>query len=139
MIKELFFKLVDLILIFKKDGILHETEYTDGTKCTMYRMSGTTYTCVGQLNKPQLGFFLPIKEAYCGDKNITKTFKHFAGPKCNHIPDTGYIFRIPKIKFKIDYDYPGIRLNLSRVYEKGDTKPIRTINIANQVSEYGAK
>ncbi len=139
MIKELFFKLVDTILLFKKDGDLETGEYTDGTKYTTYRKGGTKYTCVGDKQTPRAGFYLPLKEATCEGQDVTKVFKHFAGPKCVHVPDTGYIFRQPKTKLLIQYSWPGFQIKLIRVFKKGESKKITTVNLINQVSEYGAK
>ena len=141
MIKDIFFKLVDLILVFKKDGKLYEGSYTDGTKYTVYRMSGTKYTCVGIKNPESTppGFFMPIKEAICEGEVVTKTFKHFAGPKCIHVPDTGYIFRKPVMGVNFLFKWPKLSLVVSRQYKKGPSKIIKASNLLNQLSEYGAK
>lgn len=140
MIKELFFKLVDVIIFFKPDDMTTKQRfmYTDGNECIEYFYGSKVYRTLGTPSLPPSGFFLPIKEAVCDGKNITDLFKIYAGPKCNHVPDTGYIFKRRKPKFTVKIG-PKLSFKFEIVYEKGPSKTIHVKNILNQTSAFGAR
>jgi hypothetical protein len=141
MIKDLFFKLIEVVLFFKPKNldVLSREDYLDGTVCTEYYYGTRSYKCIGIPVSPPSGFFLPVKEATHDGKDITELFKEYAGPKCNHVPDTGYIFYRMKPHFNITLKRGGISFGFTLKKCKGESNTVIVKNILNQVSVFGAK
>lgn len=114
-------------------------EYTDGTKVYEYVFGARRYLCVGDRpSPPPPGISFPVVKAETGGNDVTEVFKKYAGPKTNHVPDTGYIFfrRVPVVSVKSGR---GLRLELKFGKEKGESKEIYVKNALGQASVFGAR
>lgn len=133
--------LFNLIMFFTRPTlkILKKTQYNDGTQAWDYTFGSKIYRSVGRYpEQPEMGICLPIVKATCDGQDITDEFIRFAGPKYNHVPDTGYILyrRVPTFRVS----FPGcLRLQLSFTKDRGPSKDIKVLNIVGQESVFGAK
>lgn len=139
MIKAVLFKLLEVLVFFKKNNlqIVSTDEYTDGTKVYEYVYGTKRYLSVGAVPKsPPPGIFFPVT-ATCEGKEVPEFIK-FAGPKMNHVPDTGYILfrRVPRLSFKVEH---GLEFRLHWARQKGPSKDIIVKNIIGAQSVFGAK
>lgn len=131
------------VLVFFKTmnmKVVKCTEYEDGTRAWDYSFGSTVYRSVGvEPVEPPTGMFYPIIRAECEGRDVTRKFVRYAGPKCNHIPDTGFIFfrRVPVIKFALRGS--GVRIEFGLAKRKGPSKEVIVTNILGQVSAFGAK
>jgi len=142
MIKKVFFKLMRILVFFKTMNmkVLGRTEYSDGTRAWDYSFGSTVYRSIGvEPKEPPHGMFYPIVKAECEGRDVTKRFVRYSGPKCNHVPDTGYIFfrRVPRIKVSIRGF--GLRIEFGLEREKGPSKTVHVTNMLGQTSVFGAK
>lgn len=138
MIVRILFK---VLLFFNKPNmsIIDKHVYTDGTVAWSYKYGSRQYTTVGKPpEEPPTGVFFTVQTAVSGGKDVTEEFKRYAGPKCNHMPDTGYIMyrRVPRFSVS----FPGcMRLQFTFAREKGSSEHIQVTNIAGQESVFGAR
>lgn len=142
MIKTIFFNLVRLFMVFKPNNmtVLRQIEYSDGTRAWDYSFGSTIYRSVGvEPSEPQMGMFFPVLQALCEGDDITSKFKRYAGPKCNHVPDTGYILSTLTPYIRLGTVRGKLRLQLGLAKKKGQSKDIVVTNILGQVSVFGAK
>lgn len=142
MIKQIFFKVMRILVFFKTLNmkVVKTTEYSDGTRAWDYSFGSAVYRSVGaEPKEPPYGVFYPIIKAECEGQDVTKQFMRYAGPKCNHVPDTGFIFfkRIPTFKWSIKGG--GLRLEIGLTKQKGPSKEVVVTNLLGQISVFGAK
>jgi len=141
MIRAFVFKLLDLLVFFKKKNlqVTSVDEYTDGTMVYQYTFGAHRYYSVGATpEEPPMGLVFPLIRAESNGKDVTQLFKEYAGPKLNHVPDTGYIFfnRMPVVSLNFKR---GIGIEIRWRRSKGPSTEIRATNVIGQVSVFGAK
>ena len=137
MIIRLFF---NLLYFFNRRNltIVGRERFTDGAWVYHYKYGSRNYSCLGPPEEPPAGVFFTVSEArtwssdsWSPDPDITERFKTFAGPKCNHVPATGYILHTRKWHLWVDFKN-GIRVTLTRAPHKGPDVPIKVTNILGQ-------
>lgn len=132
--------LLDVLCFFNRKNltIVGSERFTDDSVMYHYKYGSRNYSSIGVVHgPPPSGVCLPVSKAMCDRQDITDRFVTFAGPKCNHVPDTGYMLykRIPWFRIS----FPGrLRIEFTMAPHKGPSRPITVTNIIGQESVFGA-
>lgn len=133
--------LFNLVTFFNKPNkhVISESTFTDGAVEWEYKYGSKVYRSVGKPpEEPPMGLFFTVQRAMAGGLDVTEEFKAYAGPKCNHVPDTGYILHRLVPRFRVSF--PGrIRIELGLQKQKGESVEIRATNLIGQMSVFGAR
>ena len=140
MIRRVFF---NLVCFFNRKNltVVGRERFTDGAWMYHYKYGSRNYSCLGLPEEPPAGVFFTVSEARTwssdpGDQDVTERFKTFAGPKCNHVPATGYILHTRKWHWRLSFKN-GIQVTLTRAPHKGPDVPINVTNILGQTTVHG--